>query len=301
MRRSSIAADLQRFVEPGVKGRFLFNVPVANRLAGLLDAILRLPNPDIRRLFRVLLGTAAMEVCNAVVSGKGRRYRRNWEQLNQTPQDLDAAFVQAVEGAIYDAVRYAARRCLDYTLIRGDARNSVVELPDADVAIFSPPYPNSFDYTDVYNIELWALGYLKSSDENSRLRNATLRSHVQIKRDFSAGQLVPSVDAAISNLREAGNLWNRSIPDMIGAYFADLENVLSSLRLKLPKNGRVYMVVSDSRYSGVDIPVAQGLGEIACQLGFKVEGVEPFRSMRVSPQQGGRAELAESLLTFSVT
>ena len=33
-----------------------------------------------------------------------------------------------------------------------------------DLAVFSPPYPNSFDYTDVYNVELWAMGYLRNSD-----------------------------------------------------------------------------------------------------------------------------------------
>ena len=58
------------------------------------------------------------------------------------------------------------------------------------------------------------------------------------------------------------------------------------------------MVVGDSRYAGVDVPVAHILGEEAPSLGFTPITMEPFRSMRVSPQQGGRPELAETLLTL---
>lgn len=287
------------FVEPGVKGRYLFNEPVAARLCGLVDAILRLRDVPIQRLLRVLLGTAALEACNAVVSGKGRRYRRNWEDRRVTPDDLDREFVKSVEAAVFDATRYARRRSLTFNLLRGDARERIREPVGADVAIFSPPYPNSFDYTDVYNIELWALGYLRAPAENTKLRNATLRSHVQIKRDMSTGTLTPMIADAVERLRQAPDLWNRAIPDMVGAYFTDLEGILRELRRMLPEQGRVYMVVGDSRYSGVDVPVGAGLAAMAPDLGFAVLEAEPFRSMRASPQQGGRLELAESLLTLS--
>lgn len=287
------------FVEPGLKGRFLFAEPVATRMAGLLEAILRLEDHATRRLLRVLLGSAVLEVCNAVVSGKGRRYRRNWESRHVGPGDLDRSFAAAVEAAVFDATRYANRRSLDFTLLRGDARTEAKQIAHADVAIFSPPYPNSFDYTDVYNIELWALGYLRASQENTRLRHATLRSHVQIKRDMSASKPVPIIAEAIGQLRDADGLWNPHIPDMIGAYFDDLGSIIAEIRRILPVRGRMYMVVGDSRYCGIDIPVAEALTEMAPSLGLQVEAVEPFRSMRASPQQGGRRELAESLLIFS--
>lgn len=287
------------FVEPGVKGRFLFAEPVASRMAGILEAILHLEDQATRRFLRVLFGSAVLEVCNAVVSGKGRRYRQNWESRHVGPLDLDRAFIASVEAAVFDATRYANRRTLEFTLLRGDARTEAKKVAQADVAIFSPPYPNSFDYTDVYNIELWALGYLRASEENTRLRHATLRSHVQIKRDMSASQPVPVVSAAIDQLRSADKLWNPHIPDMIGAYFDDLGSIIAEVKRVLPTGGRMYMVVGDSRYCGIDIPVARALTDMAPSLGFQVEAVEPFRSMRASPQQGGRRELAESLLIFT--
>ncbi len=296
--RAFYAAAPPTFVEPGVAGRYLFQDDVAERLASLLASIDEIPEPAIKRLLRVLLGTAALEVCNATVSGKGRRYRRNWKARRRLVSELDVAFVQAVEAAVFDVTRYARRKTLAYDLRRGDARTVIEDLPDFDLAVFSPPYPNSFDYTDVYNIELWALGYLRENIDNTKLRKSTLRSHVQIKRDYSAEISVPIVEKAIKELREADNLWNRNIPDMIGAYFSDLATIIKGARRKMPEGGRVYMVVGDSKYAGIEIPVAVALTQISPNLGFAAIGAEPFRSMRTSPQQGGRAELPETLLTL---
>ena len=98
---------------------------------------------------------AAVEVCNATVSGKGRRYRKNWETRQSTPSDLDNVFSSSVRAAVHDSLRFARRQTLLYTLIRDDALRVLGTIDDMDLAVFSPPYPNSFDYTDVYNIELW--------------------------------------------------------------------------------------------------------------------------------------------------
>ena len=286
------------FVEPGANGRYLFSSEIAGRLASLLEAVLCVPEDPVRRLLRVLLGTAALDVCNATVSGKGRRYRRKWRERLLKPSDLDRQFTATVEAAVFDATRFARRQTLAFDLIRGDACRELLSLGETDLAVFSPPYPNSFDYTDVYNIELWSLGYLRSQEENSELRRSTLRSHVQIKREMPSSAHIELVAKTIEQLRSVPKLWNPALPDMIGAYFADLRLVLEELRRMLACNGRVYMVVGDSRYSGVNIPVIEGLARMAPGLGYGIVGVEPFRSMRASPQQGGRQELAEALITL---
>jgi hypothetical protein len=253
----------------------------------------------VRRLLKVLLAGPALEVCNATVSGKGRRYRRNWEERRVTPRDLDAAFSHSVERALFDIARYARRPTLSYQLIRGDAREKITKVGDIDLAVFSPPYPNSFDYTDVYNIELWGLGYLQSAADNAILRRSTIRSHVQLKQNYEHSAPPIAIARAISKLRGCEVLWNRNIPDMIGAYFADLQNLLADIHERLPKKGRVYLVVGDSRYAGVGVPVAKGLSQLAPALGYRIVSVEPFRSMRASPQQGGQAELSETLLVLA--
>jgi DNA modification methylase len=288
------------FVEPGVDGRFIFSLSVAARLCAYRQAIEPIDDLNVRRLFNVILAGIVVPVSNIVVSGKGRRYRKRWAERTVDRNEVDRLFGESALGAIFDLRRFEARPCRSYTLHRGDARELVTDLESVDLAVFSPPYPNSFDYTDVYNVELWALGYLNSADDNRSLREATLRSHVQIGRDLSyEDHGSRTLRAALGDLglvRE--RLWDRNIPDMIGAYFSDMHRVLAGLRNALRSGGRIYIVVGDSRYAGVDIPVGNILCELTEGLGLNPIRIEPFRSMRASPQQGGRRELAESLLVF---
>ncbi len=289
------------FVEPGVGGRYLFSRGVASRLASLRDRIARIENEANRRLMRVLLGAIALPVSNVVVSGKGRRYRRGWATREATPSRVEQLFVDAVVRAIYEVRRYEKRKARAYRLLRGDARKLIPNDGNFDLAVFSPPYPNSFDYTDVYNVELWICDYLRSSEDNRTLRLSTLRSHVQITRPFDAPDLRSNTLAEVAGqLAVAGNtLWNPHIPSMVSAYFADMCIILERLQKSLVTGGRVYMVVGDSRYAGIQIPVSTILSELTQERGFSVVGEEPFRSMRASPQQGGRPELMETLLTLT--
>jgi hypothetical protein len=288
------------FVEPGVDGRFIFSRAVAARLAAYRDAINTVEDRAIRRLFHIILASTAIPVSNVVVSGKGRRYRRSGGAQQGDPHLVNRWFEDGILAALHDLQRYEARRCRDYTVFRGDARTLIEGVGPIDVAVFSPPYPNSFDYTDVYNVELWVLGYLTDAASNRSLREATLRSHVQIFRDLSASQTASAaLKSTVDQLQQLrGRLWNPHIPEMIGAYADDMRRVLRVTHSHLAKGGRVYMVVGDSRYAGVDVPVARILVEEAPALGYHVLRSEPFRSMRASPQQGGRAELVETLIVL---
>lgn len=289
------------FVEPGVDGRYLFSNAVAYRLAFIRDRISDIENATNRRLMRVLLGAIALPVSNVVVSGKGRRYRRGWASRETSAERVEQLFIDSVIRAIYEIRRYEKRKARGYTLLRGDARKLTPRSGNYDLAVFSPPYPNSFDYTDVYNVELWVCGYLTCRADNRTLRMSTLRSHVQIARSFEAPELgsrtLKCVEEKLHSVSE--ELWNRHIPSMVSAYFADMCIVIQNLREALVPGGRAYMVVGDSRYAGVHVPVATILNELALDRGFTVAGEEPFRSMRASPQQGGRPELRETLLTLT--
>lgn len=286
------------FIEPGRDGRFLFHRDVAERLVCYRNAIERIEDQSYRRLFRVALGSVAVSVSNVVVSGKGRRYRSGWQRRASEPEMVDLRFKDFLLSAFYDLQRFEKRGCRDYVILRGDARALIEKVEPIDLAVFSPPYPNSFDYTDVYNVELWVMGYLTSSQANLDLRRATLRSHVQIARDLSARNCPsPTLAKTLKKLREVRDqLWNRNIPAMVGAYTADLVGILEKLATRLRSSGRLYMVVGDSRYAGVEVPVARILAEIIPTIGYRVLELEQCRSMRASPQQGGQQRLRETLV-----
>ena len=292
-----LAALPPTFVEPGVNDRWIFDQAIAARIGALLDAIASLADPKHCRLFRVLLGGILIDVSNVVVSGKGRRYRRGWQSRTRSPSTVDEAFFASARNAISDIHRYANRRELGYELIRGDAR-CAIDKGHWDLALFSPPYPNSFDYTDVYNVELWALGYLSSSAANRHLREATLSSHVQVSRSFAPPPPGSDLlDTVMTQLIESrSKLWDARIPDMVGAYFADLMTVIRQIGQKLTPGGSLWLVVGDSQYAGIPIATAEIIGTLAVADKWRLRGYEPFRSMRLSAQQGGRPELAETLI-----
>jgi hypothetical protein len=288
------------FVQPGVEGRWIYSRQVADRIVAYRSCIERLPDEVERRLFRVLLGSILIPLSNVVISGKGRRYRSESTRDQTTPADVDRLFEDAFQKALFDITRFGRRACMEYQLLRGDARERLAECSETDLVLFSPPYPNSFDYTDIYNVELWSLGYLNSSESNRMLRNQTLRSHVQIRRDFAANVPSDSLRQTIGRLRRRRSMiWNQNIPEMIGAYFDDMRDILGHSKSILSRRGRIVIVVGDSQYVGVSIDVAKIIIEIGDSLGLSLIRRERLRHMRSSAQQGGRMALTEWRLDFS--
>jgi hypothetical protein len=286
------------FVEPGINDRWIFDRAVARRLLVHRQAIEQLKNAANSRLFRILLGSISVRLSNVVISGKGRRYRSNWEARVSSPAMVDALFREAAENAIKDIAVYGRRAEASYTLLRGDSRELLSGASEAQFSLFSPPYPNSFDYTDIYNVELWLLGYLSSGASNRALREATLRSHVQIKRSYE-GEIPPSptFKKTMRALgKKTGELWNSDIPAMVGAYFADMSRIIGGLAATMSDQADIMMVIGDSRYAGVRVDVAAICAEIAPAFGFRAKSSSPIRSMRASAQQGGDRVLSETLL-----
>ena len=287
------------FIEGGGKERWIFSSAMARRLAQYLDCIDVIEDENIRRFFRVVLGAVLVDASNVYVNGKGRRYRRGWEESEATPSRLDELFGSQFNTAFEDVLRFQSRPSSKTNVVHGDSRSALSGLKQtSDLIVFSPPYPNSFDYTDIYNVELWVLGYLKSGEDNQQLRTNTLRSHVQIKRDFDLPiESSPLLQNTLQKLKgQEMFLWDRNIPAMVGAYFRDMERILVECRRLLSARGKLMMVVGDSRYSEVTIPVADILAEQAKSLGFGLVKTQRVRQMRSSAQQGGKFQLAESIV-----
>ena len=282
-------------VEPGVKDRYVYARETYGALRALNRQIALLSEPEAR-LARVLLGSILVDCSNVIINGKGRRYRKNWETRRITQDDVFERFEAAVTRAVEDLICFNNYSPSQHRVYTDDARTRLKGIRSADLAIFSPPYPNSFDYTDVYNLELWMLGYLQSKEDNRGLRVRTLRSHVQIKwPKLEASTLTPLLMAVKKALDERrADLWNRNIPEMVVGYFADLQSVLISLSRIVRAGGYVVVAVGDSQYGGVRIDVAGILTEIAFRCGYDIEGKAGLRSIRASAQHGGGFDLSET-------
>ena len=288
-------------MEPGIDGRWIYPKDVAKRILAFREAITQVTSRQNKVLLNVVLGSTLISLSNVIVNGKGRKYRRGWETREKTSDDVELLFRSSFFEVFSDICHYARRSSRDFSLIRGDSRTSIDFVDETDFAAFSPPYPNSFDYTDIYNVELWMLGYLKSGPDNLRLRGETLRSHVQIHRDYSTDVLNSKTLAkAYKQLcRVRAQLWNHHIPEMICAYFGDMQTILIKLKAKLARGGKVFLAVGNSKYAGVKIDTETILKDIALAQGYRHAASQPIRSMRASAQQGGRHELTEALITLS--
>jgi hypothetical protein len=287
-------------IEPGEAGRWVFNKAVAAQLVAFADAIDAVAECH-QPFLRVMLGSVLREVSNVVVSGKGRKYRRGWEKRTVTPGAVVERMRDACNVAYGDVVRYSGRLKGTVTVHAGDARERVAELPEADCAIFSPPYPNSFDYTDIYNLELWMLGYLRSSQDNRRLRLSTMHSHVQLQRDTRvpigrSATLARTLDAIGES---PSKLWHRGIPGMLQSYFADMEGVISDLSERILPDGLITVIVGGSSYVDVAVDAPKIIAELGQSMGLELVRHSPLRAMRLSAQQGGQFGLSEDAVVFA--
>jgi len=288
-------------VNPGVDDRWIYSKGVARRILALREAIALVKSRPNRLLLTVVLGSILVGLSNVIVNGKGRKYRNSWETRQKSAADVETAFRGSFFEVFSDICLYAGRSSPDFTLLRGDSRTMLDQVKSVDFAILSPPYPNSFDYTDIYNLELWMLGYLSSRPDNLSLRGKTLRSHVQIHREFSTDTLgSKSLARTYRHLcRVREELWNPHIPEMICAYFSDMQTIMTKLKVKLRKGGKAFLAVGNSKYAGVMVDTETILQDIALAHGYAHATSRPIRSMRSSAQQGGRHELTETLLTLS--
>ncbi len=243
------------------------------------------PAKDIIRL--ALLG-AVMDVCNAAKDGKCLRYKKNWGDSGYNSTDLLASFIDRIQDIKEDLKTTPINQ--KSSVINGDVRNlsTMYAGERFKLCVTSPPYLNSFDYTDIYRPELFLGKFVKTNIDVQQLRLKTLRSHVQIgwpePVDMDFG---PNFDAAFQEISNKGdNLWNKQIPPMIQAYFEDMKKVLVNLRRNAAEDASVWLVVSTSAYGGVEIPVDTILADIGGRAGWYLRDVHVFRRLkRIAGQQ----------------
>lgn len=287
-------------IEPGINGRWVFDRDIAKQILSIRHSVEELETESHQRLFKIMLANTLIPYSNTYISGKGRRYRSNWKERKKSAPEVLESFISNAGQALGHIREFGTRERSTYELYRGDSRSNLKGIRPCQMAVCSPPYPNSSDYTDIYNLELWMLGYLTKRHENTALRKSTISSHVQISRDYWPPPVgSATLDHVIETLNEQRDqLWNSYIPEMIGSYFAELMQVIASLHNILDAGAAAWIVLGDSQYRDVRIPVAEVLKELAQPDQWTTLRLQQLRTMNVSAQQGGQRTLPEHLLVL---
>jgi DNA modification methylase len=274
------------FCEGNGKHQWLFNRSVLRSFVGGWKAT-KDCTPAERALFRLALIRAAMDNCNAYPDGKCLRYKRldNYNCFNA--RSVMAQFDKYVTMMKEDIEALPLREKLS-RVEQMDARrlSNYWDKTKFDICITSPPYLNSFDYSDVYRPELFLGGFVNDNDQLMKIRLKTIRSHVQaswappIRNGYGAvySKMIEKIKA------KKDELWSVHIPEMIQAYFEDMENLLKSLKSKANRGAMLKIAVGTSAYAGVVVPVDLIIADIAENVGWLLKEVQVVRRLRSSGQ-----------------
>lgn len=293
------------FSEYSNKSKWLFNADILNSFEGGMSVLSKIKDNNVKDIMKLSLIGSTMDNSNARRDGKCLRYKNHWTELN-----LDkTSFLKALEKRLL-VVREDLSRDDELTnpkIICGDSRSIIErELTEKfSLCITSPPYLNTFDYTDIYRPELFLGQFVNSMSELYNLRLTTVRSHVQAKwQKPSLNNFGTLYDVAIREIiQRRENLMHRDIPLMIQAYFEDMQNILLTLRSKAKSDAELWLVVSTSAYAGIEIPVDMIIGEIGNKVGWYLKdiGVLRYLKKRKSKYSDDINQLRESVVIFTAS
>jgi hypothetical protein len=278
-------------------------------LVAIRDALLCLPDNLARRLGLLALATSVEPVSRLRRDGRTLRhapgkpgvgpaaeYRR---RLNLIRQDLEKE-------------RHFPNSESSFRVIEGDGRRPSLHLDadfEADFVVFSPPYPNNIDYTEVYKLEAWILGFYETKEEFREQRRRTLRSHPSISFDQAArleGKAVASaLDALLEPIESAipSDRYKKQRRRTFRGYVEDLALTLAEARAVSSSSADCVVVVGNSLHGhGQDqLLLAADLliADLARLVGWEAKSVTVAR--RPVRRSAAEPRLRESLIKLKAT
>ncbi len=191
-------------------------------------------------------------------------------------------------------------------VFRDDARvlSSLEGRPSIGVVITSPPYPNEKDYTRSTRLESAVLGLVSNKQDLRDVKANLLRSNTRnvfsgdnddafIKDVSSVVQVAEDIEKRRAQLGKTSG-FERLYHRVTRLYFGGMYRHFTALLPYLNPGARCAYVVGDQMsYFRVHIKTAQLLADVAVKAGYKVEGIELWRTRR-STTTG--QDLAENIL-----
>ena len=288
--------------------KWIFDREVAWGIFDILNEIDSLSNKcegKYKPLLKVALASNLVGISNVFRNGKCLSYKRNWQNNGISRQDVHRKFIGFCKDIILRDVLHIVPNDngIDNSAFckEGDARKLIKELEDRsiDLVITSPPYLNSRDYTDIYRLELWILGYLNTYKDERELRKSTLRSHVQIAWHKGETLRIKKLEKVLKEIeKHREEFWNNSIPEMIKGYFVDMNIIFKSLYKKMKINSKVYINVGNSSYFNSIIETDAIIAEVAEMNQFQVDEIRVARYLKSSGQQDSK-RIRESVIVLT--
>ena len=301
------------FFETPERSKWIFHKTVSNAIFDICNEVANHcsdESEEYANLLKISLAAILPEVSNVFRNGKCLSYKKGWKEKKLTRREVHSKYISHAKNTILEDLENTVfEKVVDNSngnLIKGDSRSVLKDREEKfDLVITSPPYLNSRDYTDIYRLELWMLGYVDTYENERVLRKKALTSHVQIQLPKVSYPKVAELEDAVKYLEnEDTKLWNKNIPNMVRGYFNDIQNLLIDLKENLNNNARLYINVSNSSYANYIIEVDTIIAKIAESIGYKCEEIRIARYIKTSSQQSllvDKKKMRESIIVLSFT
>lgn len=258
-------------------------------------------NPNVINLLKLGWLSAIEELSNYRKAGNGLKKRKLKNPIILTDEDVYYKLDHIYACMYVDLESMNQNRDVDLFNDTCLNMDNYVESESITGIIFSPPYANCFDYTEIYKLELWFGDFVSNYGDMKVLRKSSLRSHLgaNLKEDIQQLYTIPLLEEVVRNVEEK-ELWDKKIPTMLRLYFHDMFRVIEKCYIALEKGGFCNIVVSNSSYGGVVVPTDLLFTIFAEKIGFEVNRIEVARYIITSSQQYNITKEQKNFLRESV-
>lgn len=237
-------------------------------------------NEEERAFFELGLAAVVEDLSGAMKDGRALRIKRQRARRAASLAETDPGF--PVRGAVKRALagQWAAmlddlealadeREAVSNTVahhLAGDARHlhaiclrsGKKAFPDewAGLSLFSPPYLNCIDYTELYKLELWLMEHITSRAAFRETRLGTLRSHPSLR--FDERPYFQDVEGDVIDLVSGLSDWvtqqsrRAETGPIVRQYFEDMLQVWREQHRILQPGAVAVCVVANSTFSRRD-------------------------------------------------
>ena len=226
-------------------------------------------------------------------------------QIKDDAPVLDA-WLDCIRAMVHDISQVEERAHVPAQVLKADSRDvsQLLEPGSIDAVITSPPYPNEKDYTRTTRLESVILGFIRDRQVLRELKQGLIRSNTRgvYKSDTDDQEVaehtgIQNIAEAIERRRvELGKKsgFERLYPRVTLLYFGGMMRHLSSLRPVLRPGAKLAYVVGDqASYLRVMIRTGQIVADLARSLGYRVTGIDLFRTR---PSTTTREQLREEVI-----
>ena len=141
----------------------------------------RLPESKVKDLIKLGWLACIEELSNYRKAGNGLKIRKTVKPIIHTKDEVIETLNHLFSCMLEDIEKKPVKNNFSIFNQSSLGFSDILGENSVEGIIFSPPYANCFDYTEIYKLELWFGDFVSSYDDLKLLRAKSLKSHLNMK------------------------------------------------------------------------------------------------------------------------